>query len=128
MINSRLAVAGLTVWTLARPDVISDATTARFAIETASTVNEFALSPDGRHVAFVGGFVSRQLWIRSIDALEPRALPGTEGAFYPFWSPGSRSIGFFADGKLKKVDVTGGFGSASLACSQRPRRRVVPFL
>ena len=103
------AVAGLTVWTLARPDVISDATIARFAIEAASSVpNEFALSPDRRHVAFVGGSVSRQLWIRSIDALEPRALPRTEGAFYPFWSPDSRFIGFFAGGALKKVDVTGG--------------------
>ena len=83
------AVAGLVVWALQRPDA-ADTTTARFTIEGGSVPNQFALSPDGRHLAFRGAGASgagTMLWIRSIDALEPRALAGTRGAAYPFWSP-----------------------------------------
>ena len=67
------------------------------------------ISPDGRHLAFIG--VSdgvRRVWVRSLDLLEARALAGTEGAQHPFWSPNSRFLGFFADGKLKKIEVAGG--------------------
>ena len=67
------------------------------------------LSPDGTQLAFVG--VSEEgpaLWIRPLDSLVPERLPGTEGAEYPFWSPGSRFLAFFAGGKLNKIDVTGG--------------------
>jgi Tol biopolymer transport system component len=46
--------------------------------------------------------------VRSFNALEAEPLPGTEGGDFPFWSPDSRFVGFFADGKLKKIDVTGG--------------------
>src|SRR6185295_10021013 len=45
---------------------------------------------------------------RSLDGNESRALPGTENASNPFWSPDGRSIGFFADGKVKRIDVDGG--------------------
>ena len=48
------------------------------------------------------------LWVRSLDAGESRALPGTGGASFPFWSPDGRTIGFFANGKLKRIDVAGG--------------------
>jgi Tol biopolymer transport system component len=69
-----------------------------------------AASPDGRQLAFVaaepGG--KRQLWIRPLESLLARSLPATEGAAYPFWSPDGRSVGFFADGKLKKIEVGGG--------------------
>lgn len=67
------------------------------------------VSPDGRTLAFSafsGG--QRQLWLRPLDSLSARPLPGTEGAHSPFWSPDSRHLGFFADGKLKKIDVSGG--------------------
>ncbi len=69
-----------------------------------------AISPDGRLLLFPASSKDRgiQLWIRPLDTLEPRPLPGTEQASYPFWSPDSRSIGFFAGGKLKTVAVTGG--------------------
>jgi Tol biopolymer transport system component len=69
-----------------------------------------AISPDGRRLAFVARGPDRrpQLWVRSIDAPSAQALTGTDRARAPFWSPDSRTLGFFADGKLKKIDVTGG--------------------
>ncbi len=69
----------------------------------------FTLSADGRSLAFVantGG--PNQLWVRAMDTLEARALPGTDGATYPFWSPDGASLGFFSQGKLKKIATTGG--------------------
>lgn len=69
----------------------------------------FAVSPDGRRVALrgiSGGKVT--LWVRPLDSLEAQPLAGTDEATYPFWSPDSRFIGFFANGKLKKVEATGG--------------------
>ena len=69
-----------------------------------------ALSPDGSQLAFVGGSGgTSRVWVRSRDAVEAQALPGTEGAaFTPFWSPDGRSIGFFTAAELKTVDVGGG--------------------
>ncbi|HUK17302.1 MAG TPA: protein kinase [Bryobacteraceae bacterium] len=68
-----------------------------------------AVSPDGRQVAVVLVKEGKQqIWVRAIDALEPTALAGTDGAADPFWSPDSRFIGFFADAKLKKIDRSGG--------------------
>jgi Tol biopolymer transport system component len=69
-----------------------------------------SVSPDGRQLAFVaaepGG--RRLLWIRPLESLVARSLPATDGAAYPFWSPDGRSVGFFAEGKLKRIDVGGG--------------------
>jgi hypothetical protein len=68
-----------------------------------------AVSPDGRQLAFVGGAQGRrEIWVRPLAALEARRLPGTEGARFPFWSPDGRSLGFFAHGKLMRVDLAGG--------------------
>jgi Tol biopolymer transport system component len=69
----------------------------------------FALSPDGEKIVFVAsaGGASR-LWLRSLATTTAQSLAGTDGASYPFWSPDSRSVGFFADGKLKRLDVGGG--------------------
>ncbi len=67
------------------------------------------ISPDGTRLVFHivrGG--ERLLAIRPIDALEAQILVGTEGAAFPFWSPDSRVIAFFADGKLKRMNVAGG--------------------
>ena len=70
---------------------------------------EFALSPDGRSLVFVAsGDGPSRLWLRPLDQAEARPLAGTEGAVYPFWSPDSRSIAFFAAGKLLRLDVVGG--------------------
>ena len=63
------------------------------------------VSPDGRRIAFVatGGPGNLALWVRDLDAAEPRALSGTENAAHPFWSPDGHFIGFLADGKVKKI-------------------------
>ncbi len=78
--------------------------------EKAVFEESLALSPDGRWLAFVAsmGEGKRSLWLRPLDSLAARALPGTEGAIYPFWSPDSRALAFFAQGKLKKIEVSGG--------------------
>ena len=68
------------------------------------------LSPNGRKVVFGASEQGkpRMLWVRPLDSTAAQRVAGTERAFYPFWSPDSRSIGFFADGVLKKVEVAGG--------------------
>jgi Tol biopolymer transport system component len=81
------------------------------SIIIASQQSGFALSPDGTRMAYVAlntadGKVA--IWVRPIDSLNAQILPGTEGASYPFWSPDSRSLGFFVDGKLKKIGASGG--------------------
>jgi len=67
------------------------------------------VSPDGRYLTFTLGFPGGDdmLWLRPLDSLTARPLPGTKGADWPFWSPDSRSIAFFAEGKLKKIDLVG---------------------
>ena len=68
-----------------------------------------ALSSDGTHLAYVarqGG--TQQLYLRAMDSLEAKPIPGTEGAVNPFFSPDGQWLGFFAGGKLKKVSVSGG--------------------
>ncbi len=68
------------------------------------------LSPDGRHLAFLARAPSGppQLWVRDLDSLEPRPLPGTEGAADPFWSPDSRTLAFQNGAELEKVDISAG--------------------
>jgi Tol biopolymer transport system component/tRNA A-37 threonylcarbamoyl transferase component Bud32 len=68
-----------------------------------------AISPDGRMVAFVAGSrTGRKIWVRSLDAREAQEVPGTEEAGLPFWSPDSKSLGFFGGGKLQRVELAGG--------------------
>jgi serine/threonine protein kinase len=68
-----------------------------------------AISPDGRHLVFAALQGEHPvLWMRDLDSLETRDLPGTEGAYGPFWSPDSHTIAFFTGDKLRSVDVSGG--------------------
>jgi Tol biopolymer transport system component/tRNA A-37 threonylcarbamoyl transferase component Bud32 len=68
-----------------------------------------ALSPDARRLVFpVAGGGKAQLWMRALDSLNAAPLPGTDGATFPFWSPNGASVGFFADGQLKRADIVGG--------------------
>src|SRR5262249_26359757 len=67
------------------------------------------ISPDGRAIAYqVNDQGKPHMWIRPLESDQGRALPGTEGGFFPFWSPDSRSLGFFAEGKLKRIEIAGG--------------------
>ena len=74
-----------------------------------ASFESFAVSPDGRKLAFTV-FLNGKLmaWVRALDSLEAKPLAGTEFACNPFWSPDSRSIGFFTPSKLKTVDIAGG--------------------
>jgi serine/threonine protein kinase/Tol biopolymer transport system component len=68
-----------------------------------------AMSPDGSHLVFVATTSAGiQLWLRPMDSVEARPIAGTDEAAFPFWSPDSRSIGFFARGKLRRVSRDGG--------------------
>lgn len=69
-----------------------------------------AISPDGsRIVVSLTGQASRDLlYVRPLNALTGQILAGTEGATFPFWSPDSHSVGFFADGQIKTIDASGG--------------------
>ncbi len=71
---------------------------------------ESAISPDGRLIVFtaVDAGKGTQLWIRPLEALEAHPLAGAEHGILPFWSPDSRYVAFFADGKLKKMPAAGG--------------------
>ncbi|HXW04195.1 MAG TPA: protein kinase [Vicinamibacterales bacterium] len=83
-----------------------------FAVSVNATipVAQFALSPDGRTIAFVAGAAGSRpiLWVRPLHDVAARPLAGTEDAQNPFWSPDSLWVGFFAEGKLKKVPALGG--------------------
>jgi serine/threonine protein kinase len=82
---------------------------------------EFALSPDGQHIAFVAtSKAGSSLWVRSLAAVNPQPLPGTEGARNPFWSPDSQSIGFFAGNQVKAVQTSGGSSVVSFPWSGFP--------
>jgi len=103
--KEKLAQAARPVtFSIRSPSVIAESFSER------SAWADFALSPDGRSIAFAardGQGVTR-LWVRDMDVLEPRILQGTEEAENPFWSPDGRYIGFFAQGKVRKTAAEGG--------------------
>ena len=86
----------------------------RFALTPSVGVNtglfqgNAAISPNGRHVAFISPGDDSSLWVQDLDRREPRAIEGTQGAYAPFWSPRSDFIGFHSGGELRKVSVEGG--------------------
>ena len=72
------------------------------------------LSPDGAYLAFTatGSDGKTSIWVRPMNAAEAHALPDTNDAIFPFWSPDSRSLGFFANNKLKTIEIDGGVAQA----------------
>lgn len=77
------------------------------------------ISPDGGRVAYTGlSGGTRQLWVKPLAGPTAVALPGTEGAMMPFWSPDSRRLAFYADRKLKTIDVDG--GPVTIVCGDLP--------
>jgi eukaryotic-like serine/threonine-protein kinase len=120
------AVASLIVWNLKSSP--SPRPVSRYAItlpagqQLAGLDNgpSVALSPDGADLAYVatqGG--TQQIYLRAMDSLDSKPITGTEGAADPFFSPDGQWLGFFADGKLKKIPVSGGVAQI-LADAQVP--------
>ena len=107
------AVAGLAVWLLksAPPKPVT-----RFVMslppgqQLTMARTAIVISPDGTRLAYAAGpgALASQLYLRAMDGLEARAVPGTEGARNPFFSPDGQWLGFSAGGKLKKVSLSGG--------------------
>jgi len=105
-----------------RPAPAGDAMTVRFDVSaperffTRGTVPPFALSPDGKHLAFLAEGSTRKLWLRSMDSTELREIPGTENArLLPFWSPDSRYLAYFSNNRLNKVSIAD--GHSEVICS-----------
>jgi eukaryotic-like serine/threonine-protein kinase len=94
---------------LSRPRV--DAPEIRLEITTPPTTDpvSLAVSPDGLKVAFTATTDGEtRLWVRSLSSTQAQAFSGTDGASFPFWSPDGRSIGFFAQRQLKRIDLDSG--------------------
>jgi dipeptidyl aminopeptidase/acylaminoacyl peptidase len=106
LVGAAIAVTAMLMVGRSAPEAV----VTRLEITTPATAApfQFALSPDGRRLAFVAGTSTRQLWVRALDQVSAQPLVGTDNAAYPFWAPDSRALGFFAGGKLKRVDLTGG--------------------
>lgn len=111
-----LAIAGIGVAAmfLARTTAVSPTPSLRF-VEDAPPGSTLAsgglLAPDGHAIVYVARHSSSRvtsLWIRMLNGTAPRQLPGTSGAQRPFWSPDSRSLGFFSDGRLRRLDLGSG--------------------
>lgn len=108
-----ISTAALLVLFMRKPD--SPSPTARVSILPAQRTRvveyaSMALSPDGSMLAYVAedSNGTQRLWLRQIHSFTPAPINGTEGGFFPFWSPDNRWIGFFAGDKLKKIEASGG--------------------
>jgi Tol biopolymer transport system component/tRNA A-37 threonylcarbamoyl transferase component Bud32 len=112
IVASAAAIAFATLWRQAAsvPEraVISSLTPPEGV--TAYPDDGFALSPDGKLLVYSAAPESgnRSLWLRALNAIEATPIAGTQNGQFPFWSPDSRHIGYFADGKLKRVEAKGG--------------------
>ncbi|MHC4486218.1 MAG: TolB family protein, partial [Planctomycetota bacterium] len=112
-------VTGLVTWSLTGPAPPPSQPLTRFVVHPVTTIGEealwhhaLAISPDGKHLAYVdaGEGGGRLLYLRSMDEFKAKPLPGTEGAISPFFSPDGEWIGFYdkVKKKLKKIAVKGG--------------------
>src|SRR5437763_5701251 len=104
-------VVAIAAYVAARRSSVEPRMSAAFAMSPriADYYGHAALSPDGNSVVLVAyKNNAHSLWVRRLDEAEPHALAGTENAVQPFWSADGKSIGFFADGKLKRIPAGGG--------------------
>jgi Tol biopolymer transport system component len=114
----------IVLWVRQRPFSVQKPPEVRLEIATppAREAAAFSISPDGRKVVYEGvtDGVTR-LWLRSLDSVAARPLENTVGARFPFWSTDSRSVGFFGDGKLNRIDIDTGFVQTLTTISGAPR-------
>jgi serine/threonine-protein kinase len=113
-----LVIASLATWNLKTAPASSPQPVTRTVINLPSGQQlagldngpAVALSPDGTHLAYVArqGGGTQKLYLRAMDSLEAKPIPGTDGAVNPFFSPDGKWVGFFAGQKLKKISVSGG--------------------
>ena len=105
-----LVLAGALGWIYFQPKPAAPVVRSTLTLPGESiAIHSFAISPNGHYVAIAAQMNGRrQLWLRALDTVELQPLPGTEEGIYPFWSPDSRFIGFFSDGKLRKIAAGGG--------------------
>lgn len=101
-----LLIASVVLWRSSRPVQ----QIAYYSAPLPFSARDVAVAPNGHTVAIVGRDSERKnmLWIYEPGSPQARAIPSTEGANFPFWSPDGGSLGFFSDGKLKRVDLSGG--------------------
>ena len=100
-------IAGAILWRNSKPPI----ETMYFPAPLQFPAKDIAIAPNGHTIAVVGYQESARknvLWIYELGSRGAKGLAGTEGASYPFWSPDGRSLGFFADAQMKKVEVAGG--------------------
>ena len=103
-----LAAALAFVW-LSRPTMTAPEVRLNISTPPTTVPASVAISPDGKSIAYVATADSQsRLWLRPLNSTAARPLAGTDRASYPFWSPDSQSLGFFADNRLKRVDIDGG--------------------
>jgi eukaryotic-like serine/threonine-protein kinase len=101
--------AALAAWLLRPAAAAPETRVVEITTPWTSDPLSFAVSPDGRRLAFVADHEGQPtLWVRDLSVSRALALPGTEGARRPFWSPDSRSIGFFMTSELKRIAARGG--------------------
>ena len=104
-------ITGLAVWSVTRPAPPMPPRVTRFSIALSPNMSpselhgRIALSPSGTHLVYA---LDDQLYLRAMDQREAMPIRGTEGALEPFFSPDGQWVGFFADGQIKRVAVTGG--------------------
>ena len=104
-------VAGLIAAAVWRPSAPPVENTMYFSAPFSAPVRDVAVAPNGHTVALAsdreaGG--KSALWLYDVGSREARSVGNTDGASFPFWSPDGRSLGFFAEGKLKRLDIAGG--------------------
>ena len=103
-----VALAAVLAWSLwPEPAAPREPTRFTVAAPEGHILREFSIAPDGRSLVFVAAerLGDPQLWIRRFDSVESEPLPDTLGATFPFWSPDSRSVAFFGDGRLRRIDL-----------------------
>ncbi len=99
------ALASLVAWSVLAPSAPAESPLRKFELEVENANPSPVISPDGGRIAYSEG---GRLWIRDLDHLEPREIPGSDGGAAPFWSPGGDWLGYSASGRLWKVPSSGG--------------------